>query len=342
MSTLLFDVFVVGATDASPAGQSRLAATLAARHGAPEALVAKAIAAKNLRVGSNLEKAQADVLDQQLKALGAVTSLRPADAATAARPPTAVPGAGSFAPPTVANPTMAGATRLGNTLPSLPTIASPNPFAPPATMPGGPRTMIGGDPFAPPQAEGERGLELDGESHSSSGFRSGASTGGASAQMLAKMIVTDSNSGLAVQDGNPFIVRCPIHELEYDKRKAHECRKCAAERATGAKASGKRQKSGPRLRDNPVRRAFLGLAFALFVGAVPAAYNALQLGEAEVQRLRARQQELSQKPGTEEVIKEFDGLDVAVDQARSRSMFHTLILWVLVSSGGLAIWYRVT
>lgn len=76
----LFDVFVVGATDPSAAGETRLAAALSAKHGVPLATVAKAISAKNLRAGQSLEQAQAQALVRHLQSIGAVTVIRPVSA----------------------------------------------------------------------------------------------------------------------------------------------------------------------------------------------------------------------------------------------------------------------
>ena len=77
----LFDVFVVGSSDPSAAGETRLAAALSAKHGVPLATVAKAISAKNLRAGQGLEQAQAQALVRHLQSIGAVTVIRPASAA---------------------------------------------------------------------------------------------------------------------------------------------------------------------------------------------------------------------------------------------------------------------
>jgi hypothetical protein len=78
MAVNLFDVFVVGSTDPSAAGETRLAAALATKHGVPLPTVAKAIAAKNLRAGQGLEPAQAQALVKQLQSMGAVTVIRSA------------------------------------------------------------------------------------------------------------------------------------------------------------------------------------------------------------------------------------------------------------------------
>jgi hypothetical protein len=78
MAANLFDVFVVGSSDPSTAGETRLAAALSTKHGVPLPTVAKAIAAKNLRAGQGLEQSQAQALVKQLQAMGAVTVIRPA------------------------------------------------------------------------------------------------------------------------------------------------------------------------------------------------------------------------------------------------------------------------
>ena len=76
----LFDVFVVGSSDPSAAGETRLAAALSAKHGVPLATVSKAISAKNLRAGQSLEQAQAQALVKHLQSIGAVTVIRPSGA----------------------------------------------------------------------------------------------------------------------------------------------------------------------------------------------------------------------------------------------------------------------
>ena len=64
----LFDVFVVGSSDPSAAGETRLAAALSAKHGVPLATVSKAISAKNLRAGQGLEQAQAQAASMKREA----------------------------------------------------------------------------------------------------------------------------------------------------------------------------------------------------------------------------------------------------------------------------------
>jgi hypothetical protein len=82
----LFDVFVVGSSDPSAAGETRLAAALSAKHGVPLATVSKAISAKNLRAGQSLEQAQAQALVRHLQSIGAVTVIRPAGVRRRATP----------------------------------------------------------------------------------------------------------------------------------------------------------------------------------------------------------------------------------------------------------------
>src|SRR5512139_446706 len=91
MSGNLFDVFVVGSTDPSAAGETRLAAALSAKHGVPLATVAKAIAAKNLRAGQSLDQAQAQALVRHLQSIGAVTVIRPVGTARGGHSPSPSP-----------------------------------------------------------------------------------------------------------------------------------------------------------------------------------------------------------------------------------------------------------
>jgi hypothetical protein len=95
-------------------------------------------------------------------------------------------------------------------------------------------------------------------------------------------------------------------------------------------------------RDTPGKRGFLGLALALAIGLIPAAYYALRVGESAVRSLRDEQEVLSYKPGTDDTLKLFDELDSAVGMAHRRSMRNTAVIWVLVASGTLIGWYRIT
>jgi hypothetical protein len=82
---------------------------------------------------------------------------------------------------------------------------------------------------------------------------------------------------------------------------------------------------------DPLKRAFAGLALVLVIGFIPAAYYSFGINGAEVRRIRARQLELSAQPGSKPVIDEFDRLEAAIAQVRRRGLVQTGILWVLVS-----------
>jgi len=137
MAGNLFDVFVVGATDSSAAGEARLASALSTKHGVPLATVAKAISAKNLRAGQSLEQPQAQALVRQLQSIGAVTVIRPAAARTQSH--SAVPSQVSQMPSTSAplpgDPSLFS-TQLGMPaasgfgMPSVAPTSSNDPFSP--------------------------------------------------------------------------------------------------------------------------------------------------------------------------------------------------------------------
>lgn len=154
MAVNLFDVFVVGSSDPSAAGETRLAAALSAKHGVPLPTVAKAIAAKNLRAGQGLEQAQAQGLVRQLQAMGAVTVIRPASGRAA----------------TQSNPRVSGQSPVATTPSPMvarpPALATPAPLSPGSSgSSGGPNFGMpvaggGADPFAPlaaPVAPGPAG-----------------------------------------------------------------------------------------------------------------------------------------------------------------------------------------
>jgi hypothetical protein len=203
-----------------------------------------------------------------------------------------------------------------------------------APPPAGPRpTRSAGDPFAALGAEEEVRLELD----------RGVLAAPASAAGPRKT----SGLQLAVEGGAASAgaqARCPIHGLSYDRRRASACPRCQQAGGTAARRSDPRpgQLRFGGFRDSPVRRAFVGLCLALFIGFVPAAFHALRPGAAEVKRLRAEQEELSGKIGTEETLRRFDEIEALVPDRRLRAMRNTLLLWVVVSGAAFAGWYRVT
>jgi len=95
------------------------------------------------------------------------------------------------------------------------------------------------------------------------------------------------------------------------------------------------------VRRDPVKRALAGLVFSLFIGFVPAAYYTYGVSGGEVQRIRARQGELSEQPGTPQALEEFDRLNGAVARVRHRGMIGSATLWVLVSGIAGAGFFRL-
>jgi hypothetical protein len=94
--------------------------------------------------------------------------------------------------------------------------------------------------------------------------------------------------------------------------------------------------------DGSLKRALWGLALALAIGFVPAAYYTFGISGAEVRRIRARQAELSEQPGEKPITDEFDRLEAAVTQVRHRGLTRTAVLWVLVSGIAGAGLYRLS
>lgn len=324
MSGNLFDVFVVGSTAADPTSDASLARALAARHRAPVDVVARAIAAKNLRAGQGLSPEQAQSLVQQLQGLGAVTVIRPSQGA----------------PSTVSPQTVVPASPPSATFQVPARLALPDTRAPVARPP------VSHDPFGAPGGSGQndRKLELDLGGRSSDELpRARGSLAGASAMNLKGITATSSASGLSVEDAtNAHSVRCTQHGLYYDKRKASGCRKCLASAREVVSTMEAAAFRGSALRADPVKHAFIGLAVALAVGFLPAAYQTFARGAGEMRRLRAEQGILSGKPATEAVTIHWETLDQQVKQAHHDSAQTTALIWLLVTGGALAGWYRVT
>jgi hypothetical protein len=144
--------------------------------------------------------------------------------------------------------------------------------------------------------------------------------------------------------GRPDIVRCPAHGLSYDRSRSSGCLRCL-QPARAAARSIERQLYASRLRElleNPVKRAFTGLALALLLGLVPAAYYARGVCGGEVRAIRARQAALVERSGGEELDRELARLDQAVDGVRRRGMRNTALLWLLVSGIAGAGWQRLS
>ena len=92
---------------------------------------------------------------------------------------------------------------------------------------------------------------------------------------------------------------------------------------------------------NPTKRAFAGLALALLIGFVPAAYYALGVCGGEVRAIRARQAALSTRPGGAGLDAELDRLDVTIDGVRRRGMRNTALVWLLVTAIAGAGFHRL-
>jgi hypothetical protein len=366
MTAERFDVFVVGSSDPSPAAQSRLATAVASRHGAPLATVAQAIAEKRLRAGSGLDRAAAESLAHKLQGMGALTAIRAA-ASKPAEPPAERPAGapaslrplGSRAEAPIATPYAEPRPRPG---PPAQPAPEPDPFAPPPSIPIGPLSLASMDldraPASPsprrhdlftPAEGANASLELDlapSPPLERTTPVAARSLPGASGLDTNRLVATSSASGLAIGEEEPgaHAIRCPRHGLLYDRRRADGCRRCLEDVRAAAQAAEGRLPSRQlaALRESPARRAFLGLGFALFLGFLPAAYHAFRPGADEVRRLRAEQDELSHKTGTEDNLRRFDEIDELVAHSRSRAARNTFILWFAVSGVAFVGWYRIT
>jgi hypothetical protein len=145
---------------------------------------------------------------------------------------------------------------------------------------------------------------------------------------------------------NRNLVRCAQHGLYYDKTKASGCRKCMS--MAREVAMGFESRNAPaslkvaNLRNQPAKRAFIGLAVAFLLGLLPAAYYAFGPGSADARELRVRQEVLSRQPGTEEIVHQFDELDEQVSRSRDRSLRNIALVWATTSIAAMAGWYKVT
>jgi hypothetical protein len=377
MAGNLFDVFVVGATDPSAAGETRLAAALSAKHGVPLATVAKAISAKNLRAGQSLDQAQAQALVRHLQSIGAVTVIRPV---AGARPGAASPSPGgrvTGSQQVVSTPAPGAGWPGGpSALPSESAAMGAQfaPLASPAAQGGGPDPFrpnrasapdIAARPRTPPVASprpSPSGLAMDNASpgpklelarsdRSQSGGPSDdelmppRSRTNVAAGSLREMGMAGS-SGVAMDEDpkNLNLVRCVQHGLYYDKTKASGCRKCmspAREVAAKMTAESVPVRMGD-MRQKPAKRAFLGLVFALVLGFLPAVYYCFGPGAADVRKVRTEQELLSRQPGTEEILKRFDELDGQVPDLHEQATRNVAIVWVAVTSVCLFGWYKIT
>jgi hypothetical protein len=153
-------------------------------------------------------------------------------------------------------------------------------------------------------------------------------------------------SGVAMDEDprNLNLVRCVQHGLYYDKTKASGCRKCLS----GAReyVSKIEQKTASfrigDFRTNPAKRAFFGLAFALVLGFLPAAYYCFGPGATAARRLRVEQELLSRQTGTADNLRVFDDLNDQVLTSHERASRNTGIVWVAVAGVAMLGWYKIT
>ena len=169
--------------------------------------------------------------------------------------------------------------------------------------------------------------------------------GSASAASLRELGM-GANSGVAMDEDpkNLNLVRCVQHGLYYDKSKASGCRKCMSS-AREVVNKMTEQAEGFHLGDfrrKPAKRAFLGMVFALVLGFLPAVYYCFGPGTAEVRKLRVEQELMSRQPGTEEIMRRFDELDVQVSDAHTQATRNTSIVWVAVAGVAMVGWYKIT
>jgi hypothetical protein len=369
----MFDVFVVGAADSTPAGISALANSLVEPLRMPVAVITKGLQDRKLCAGRELSQQDAQALVRQLRPLGAMTVIRPSGPAdrTAQRaappppptaatlpPPVASPGppvTDPFAPPpsgvhelSLASSEAAGGGNHFIPPPSSPDLGlalSARPDVPPPPPPSPPNhNAFAAEPDNEPRLE----LRMKPGPSSEAPPRPTGSTSlpGASALNLNRMSASSSASGLAIDQevaAEAYRVRCHKHGLFYDSRKASGCAKCLER---GRKLSAALEARSARFVlaefDNSIKRAFVGLAIALVVGFIPAAYHAFRIGAGDIHRLRTEQEILSRKPATEEIVQQFEQLNGAVDSATTHATRTTGVVWIVVTGLAMAGWYRVT
>ncbi len=387
MAPQLYDVFVVGPLDASPAGAARLAESLARPSGRPVDVIARALGSGRLRVGNGVTRDVADTIAREMHGHGGRTSIVPSAGAAAAlaAAPATPPIADPFSPPGLpaavsapaGGPARFSLTPLGanvargNTPVSSPTLRplaahahSPahdgrgetvglsgvpqevhDPDSVPSEPPSGissfalPETPAPSDPFSVPHGV-EPSLELSRTSHAIKPRNAHQTLAGASALNTDKIVATSAASGLKFADDETdggVTERCQKHGLLYDRRRFKGCRKCLDNKR------GRTVRTESSIeRSSPARRAFLGVAVGLVLGGAPAVYYAMEPGMAEVRRLRAEQRDLSEKPGTPEVLRAFDALDNRVSSSHFGNMRNTMLIWLVAGGVVFAGVYRLS
>jgi hypothetical protein len=351
MPAPLFDVFVVGAAGGD-ASLPSLATVLAARLGITPTAATRGLKERKLRAAKQLDQTAAQNLLKELKSLGASALIRAATStpvpAPAAPPSESAMASFSLAPLTGGSdnppmnlfappPSSAGIDLLTGLPPGL-SSQVPSTAGAPARPPEG----TSGARFAA-SADNEPSLDLE----AAPARRPSASMAGAAGLNSSRVAASSSASGLAIDSDaatDAYRVRCGQHGLFFDTRKASGCAKCLA---PGRKLSAQLEDRARKFMfadfdDDPVKRAFIGLAIALVLGFVPAAYHALRMGARDLHNLRAQQEILSRKPATEEISRQFEELNDVVKSGKSHAERNTALIWVVVTGGALVGWYRFT
>ncbi|MEP6653884.1 MAG: hypothetical protein ABJA82_11020, partial [Myxococcales bacterium] len=304
-------VYLIGAKDKSPSVQMRLAPNIAARYRLSAAAVAEGLeGGAPCRVATRLSRREAQALLELLDGLGALARSAPTEGAGDDSASSPV----GRAPRATAPPSAAGRQRPASSVP-------PELVSPPAARDG--RITLN-------SAEVRTAAVVD-----------------------VSEPIDFAEPGPDAQTGvrGPDTTRCPIHGLIYNRRKASGCVRClAAARTQVRKLTAEGQVpftagapgSASSLRHDPVRRAFWGLAVALLLGFVPAAYYARSVNRRELDVLRAEQATLSARPATKDSLARFDALDAAVDQTRGRGAGRTLLIWLAVGGATALVWSRAT
>ena len=344
----VFDVFVVGSADPSAAGETRLAATLSARYGLTLATIAQAVAAKNLRAGHELEPQRAQALIKDLQAMGAVTIIRPSASAAGTARTSDLHGTGphtlaeATAPATFAplGPPPAAAAAGG--VVDLPPPGEKTPVMLAKRMP---LPKVSKD-LVPPSGlvlQVAPALELA-RARSETLAEEPVARSKPSIPTSLREMDGGGESGVAMDEDprNLNLVRCVQHGLYYDKSKASGCRVCMGAARMYASKIEERAGRFAQARDRPARRAFWGLAVALVIGFLPAAYYCLGPGASSAHRLRTEQELLSRQPGTDANLRRFADLEVQVGDAHRRASRNTAVIWVAVAGVAMLGWYRVT
>lgn len=315
MGAVEFDVQLTGARDPDPAGQLRLAATIASRYrvGAPAVAAALAGTAP-CRVGRRLPAAEAQALVDALASLGAVARLSPAGVAPAASQPPS------------RSTSMTGGDHLTDHL------ADPGSGV---RMPDRRITLKSGDAhaapvvvdvaepmeFAEPGPEGRTGVR-------------GAD------------IVRCPVHGLAYNRRQASgCLRCLA-----PARARAKTLEDAGTPATGAgkEVDSRADASSPGagwLRGrfaSPARRALWGVVVALVLGFIPAAYHARVSTRRKALELRAEQTQVAAAAVTVATLARFDALDAQVDAVHLRGAGETLLIWIAVAGAAGFAWSRVT